>query len=95
MGTLSLKGIHMQEVRKTKKLYFLSQWAHFSITTAITDPSAVRIQIVILDIQILKFHTVFPWIAGKTVSSNHALGFQMCSLNFNGNHADEQNNAHF
>lgn len=85
----------MREVRKTKKLYFLSQWAHFSITTAVTDPSIIRAQVVILDIQTLKFHTVFSWVAGKTVSSSHALGFQIRSLNFNGDHVDEQNNAHF
>lgn len=83
-GTLSLKGINMQGVRKAEKLYFLSQWAQFSITIAI-----------ILGIQILKYHTVFPWVAVKTISSNHEVGFQMCSLNFNDDHADEQNNAHF
>lgn len=83
-GTLSLKGINTQGVRKAKKPYSLSQWAHFNITIGI-----------ILDIQILKSHTVFPWVAGKTISSNHAVGFQMCSLNFNDDHADEQNNALF
>lgn len=85
----------MRDLRKNKKLYFPSQWAYSSLTTAVSDPSTERTQVVVMDIQILQFRTALPRVAGKTISSSHAPGYQMCSLNFNGGHADEQNNAHF
>lgn len=73
----------------------LSQRESSGLTTAASDPSTKGTHVLILDIQVLKFHTTFPWVAGKAVPSSHALGFRMCSLNFNGDHADERNNAHF